>query len=949
MAAAGDSAGLPCVAPLPPTVPSPWLPPIPPLEPTTAGIVQNDDLTLAAALPVNLTGLFAFVCCYVVLHFFFHPQFYTNPLKRGIGPEPPVNHRNAFAALYLCLRMSDDDFERYAGLDALALIEFIRLALKVLVGYAMYGLTAGLITVWAAATYGDDTWDGPPGGLARVSLANLRRFGSDLPSVTWDRWLGSIGSVIGAWYLTGLTLWLLGSAWGRILARRQRSLADARDASSLAILVRDTKSVPVLRKSMKKRDEAFRMWQSLYPGEIYDVRMVRDTGKLPALLAKHKKLSATVEKMEATLATLEAEDAASSKVEKALAKLRTARAGLLADIHQEYDTATAAENDRGTTYFVCFRKHRPCNLAKQVVNTDEHLEIMPAPLQADVRWASLRPSAAKLALPLKLASISAYYLMLSFYVLPITFVSGLLQLDQLSATFPFLEPILESLGEAVRSALSAFLPTLALIIFIALLPTLCTFIAGMQGYISLGRVDRDAFGRLFLFQFVWVFLGVTIGTSGLALINNLQEVARNPMSILDTLGSQLATSSIFFCVYLSIQFSYQLPKDLARIVPIAIHVATKSATAAAEGAQKAALESKKFAEIAAKRAAEQAANVGEAAAKAGAMVTEGRSRDVEDGDDERSGDGGVTVASDGHVVVRVLGSDATEQQQHYPPMGEAVSLVAIPPPPDSALASPDPDAPTAAVDAGRAATRDDEQKPRIAPEQFPYAVSWTKVMLASTLGLCYCSIQPIAILFACTYLAISYLLYKRGLLFSYTHASESRGAFWPAASARLLVILFFAQLMLTGVHSTKGAWPTALCIAATMPVTYISHRYFVRRYERQLDVLPLASSATADERMEEEELEERTQVIKRLSTVEGVSHERASQVALEAQEERKYNRLFAGFYVQPELLEAARLIKDKEAHRKFSVRDDAAIEDTAADLAVVSAAACGGIGTAAAM
>ena len=74
-----------------------------------------------------------------------------------------------------------------------------------------------------------------------------------------------------------------------------------------------------------------------------------------------------------------------------------------------------------------------------------------------------------------------------------------------------------------------------------------------------------------------------------------------------------------------------------------------------------------------------------------------------------------------------------------------------------------------------------------------------------------------------------------------------------------------------------------------------------------------------------------------------------AQPLLEAQEERKYNRLFAGFYVQPELLEAAGLIKDKDAHRKFSVRDDAAIEDTAADLAVVSAAACGGIGAAAAM
>ena len=434
------------------------------------------------------------------------------------------------------------------------------------------------------------------------------------------------------------------------------------------------------------------------------------------------------------------------------------------------------------------------------------------------------------------------------------------------------------------------------------------------------------------------------------------------MTFLETLGSQLATSSIFFCVYLSIQFSYQLPKDLARIVPIAIHVATKSATAAAEGAQKAALESKKLAEKAAKKAAEQAANAGEAAAKAGAKAKNAVARI---GEGESAPDGPV-VATEGQVVVRILGSDS----KAMPPsaLGGAQALIA----PASASVVPSPH-----LDAALAATRDEPveeakeeaKEEKIAPEQFPYAVSWTKVMLASTLGLCYCSIQPVAILFACTYLALSYLLYKRTLLFSSTHASESRGSFWPAASARLLVILFFAQLMLTGVHSTKGAWPTALCIAATMPITYISHRHFVRRYERQLDVLPLAASATADETMEEEELEERSRVINRLSSVDGMSHERASQVALEAQEERKYNRLFAGYYVQPELLEAAQLLRDKEAHRKFSVRDvddylDA--EDAAAlrfrkfsvhdgdedlgtegtrstDIAVVSAAACSGV------
>ena len=67
-------------------------------------------------------------------------------------------------------------------------------------------------------------------------------------------------------------------------------------------------------------------------------------------------------------------------------------------------------------------------------------------------------------------------------------------------------------------------------------------------------------------------------------------------------------------------------------------------------------------------------------------------------------------------------------------------------------------------------------------------------MLAATFGICYCSIQPVAILFSTFYLLLALAFFKRGLLFSYTHASESRGAFWPAASARLMIILFFAQV-----------------------------------------------------------------------------------------------------------------------------------------------------------
>ena len=62
------------------------------------------------------------VLAYLLLHFFFAEQFYHNPLKRGRGPTALAR---AWHFVPLVLRMSDDDIEKYAGLDALALLEFI--------------------------------------------------------------------------------------------------------------------------------------------------------------------------------------------------------------------------------------------------------------------------------------------------------------------------------------------------------------------------------------------------------------------------------------------------------------------------------------------------------------------------------------------------------------------------------------------------------------------------------------------------------------------------------------------------------------------------------------------------------------------------------------------------------------------------------------------------------
>ena len=146
------------------------------------------------------------------------------------------------------------------------------------------------------------------------------------------------------------------------------------------------------------------------------------------------------------------------------------------------------------------------------------------------------------------------------------------------------------------------------------------------------------------------------------------------------------------------------------------------------------------------------------------------------------------------------------------------------------------------------------EAPKIPPEQFAFAVNWAKVMLATTLGMCYAMIQPFAILFGLGYLIMAYL-FARGLLYTYTHASESRGSFWPVVSARFLVILMFAQLILTAIHAIRKGVVTASFVALTMPVTWAAHRSFVARFEKQFGVLPLISSAGVDNSDEQKEFQ----------------------------------------------------------------------------------------------
>ncbi|KAL3929590.1 MAG: hypothetical protein SGPRY_001896 [Prymnesium sp.] len=145
-----------------------------------------------------------------------------------------------------------------------------------------------------------------------------------------------------------------------------------------------------------------------------------------------------------------------------------------------------------------------------------------------------------------------------------------------------------------------------------------------------------------------------------------------------------------------------------------------------------------------------------------------------------------------------------------------------------------------------------ETAPSDPPAQPPpcnpgYHQLWAKVMIGVTIGMCFANVDLLTTFAAIIYLFTCYLLFARSLLFSFTNQFESCGRiFWPSASAWVLRILFTAQLILVAVHSIKESYITAILVALASPLTILGHRFFTKRYLKQLDVLPLLHTVRAN-------------------------------------------------------------------------------------------------------
>jgi hypothetical protein len=135
-----------------------------------------------------------------------------------------------------------------------------------------------------------------------------------------------------------------------------------------------------------------------------------------------------------------------------------------------------------------------------------------------------------------------------FYMIPIGFISALTTLDNLKKLIPFIKPVVNV--KALKTVLEAYLPQIALIIFLALLPKFLFFLSKAEGIPSLSHAVRAASGKYFYFTVLNVFIGVTVGGT---LFTTLKTIEKNPNSTINLLATGLPGNATFFLTYVALK------------------------------------------------------------------------------------------------------------------------------------------------------------------------------------------------------------------------------------------------------------------------------------------------------------------------------------------------------------------------------------------------------------
>lgn len=221
-------------------------------------------------------------------------------------------------------------------------------------------------------------------------------------------------------------------------------------------------------------------------------------------------------------------------------------------------------NFTGTAIIVC-KNLRSVNQLLRIPIFEDPLIMMckRAPSPSDIIMTNLRCSQTNKSSRSAIIQVSVF-LLIVFYMLPITLISTLSSISTLSRAFPSIQ----RLPQFALSLLEGFLPTILIRLFQSLLPLILTVLTYVEKIPSHSEAQIGTFRKYFWFQFFNFYLASTFTSS---IIQVWEEIIRSPSQIVNLLSRSLPQYSSFFINYIILLTLVVIPIYTLRIAQLFLH------------------------------------------------------------------------------------------------------------------------------------------------------------------------------------------------------------------------------------------------------------------------------------------------------------------------------------------------------------------------------------------
>lgn len=217
--------------------------------------------------------------------------------------------------------------------------------------------------------------------------------------------------------------------------------------------------------------------------------------------------------------------------------------------------------------FVFFKSRYAALMAAQIQQTSNPMlwvtDVAPEP--HDVYWSNICIPYRQLWFR-KISLLVASIAFMLVFLIPVTFVQGLTQLNKLQKMFPFLTEILKK--KMVNQVVTGYLPSLILVIFLCAVPPVMIFFSSVEGSISHCARKKSACFKVLYFT-IWNVFFVNVFTgSVISQLSVFSSVADLPAQLAKAVPAQ----ATFFTTYVLSSGWASLAVEVMQIFPLLCNI-----------------------------------------------------------------------------------------------------------------------------------------------------------------------------------------------------------------------------------------------------------------------------------------------------------------------------------------------------------------------------------------